>query len=237
MEISNAWVPWEHLARVDGVRTTTALRSVTFEMRRSKTVLEAARTFAMAAYNDLVSITELVAFTSRWLNAKTGVGMVRDATPLLTENAWSPMEPEMFHHWVITAGCPPPLFNVPVFDLHGRHVATPDLFDPMSGVAGEYDGDVHLLRAQRARDVGRDGHVRRMGIEPVTMVASDRLAPDAFVARLHDAYARARRRPVRERTWTLDQPHWWIDTSTVARRRALTASECSVALTWRRTAA
>jgi len=235
--ISNAGVPPHHLMRVDGVRVTTPLRSLTFEMRRARTVVEAARLFAMAAYSDLVSIDELTAFTERELNAKTGVGMVRAAIPFLTENAWSPMEPEMFHHWVVTAGRPAPLFNVPVFDRDGRHIATPDLLDPTSGVCGEYQGDVHLIRSQRSIDVGREGVVRRLGLDPVTMVAADRSAPDAFTQRLDDAYARAARLPVRERLWTIEQPSWWIDTSTVARRRALTEAQRQVALNWRRTAA
>jgi len=235
--ISNAGVPPHHLMRVDGVRVTTPLRSLTFEMRRARTVVEAARLFAMAAYSDLVSIDELTAFTERELNAKTGVGMVRAAIPFLTENAWSPMEPEMFHHWVVTAGRPAPLFNVPVFDRDGRHIATPDLLDPTTGVCGEYQGDVHLIRSQRSIDVGREGVVRRLGLYPVTMVAADRSAPDAFTQRLDDAYARAARLPVRERLWTIEQPSWWIDTSTVARRRALTEAQRQVALNWRRTAA
>lgn len=235
--VSNAGVPPHHQLRVDGVRVTTALRSVTFEMRRAGSVLEAAKTFAMAAYNDLVSIDELVEFAERELNAKTGVENVRGAVPFLTENAWSPMEPEMFHHWVVTADCPPPLFNVPIFDLAGRHLATPDLVDPTTGVCGEYAGDVHLLRAQRARDVSREGAVRAVDLEPVTMVAADRFAPAGFVQRLHDAYARAARRPAIGPAWTIEQPSWWIDTSTVARRRALTESQRRVALAWRRTAA
>jgi len=235
--VSNAGVPPPHLMRVDGVRVTTPVRSVTFEMRRARSVLEATRIFAMAAYSDLVSICELSAFTERELNAKTGVGMVRAAIPLLTENAWSPMEPEMFHHWVVTAGRPAPLFNVPVFDRDGRHVATPDLLDPTTGVCGEYQGDVHLIRSQRSIDVGREGVVRRHGLEPVTMVAADRSTPGAFTQRLDDAYARAARLPVCERLWTIEQPSWWIDTSTVARRRALTEAQRQVALNWRRTAA
>ena len=235
--VSNAGVPPHHQMRVDGVRVTTPLRSITYEMRRARTALEAAKQFAMASYGDFVSIAELEDFTERELNGKTGVGMVRDARPLLTENAWSPMEVEMYHHWTVLAGCPPPLFNTPVFDLAGRHIATPDLLDPVSGVGGEYAGVVHVLQAVRDHDVGREGNVRRVGIDPVTMVAADRFEPDAFVRRLHDAYARASRLPASDRTWTIEQPHWWVDTSTVERRRALTEGQREVALRWRRTAA
>lgn len=235
--ISNANVPPHHQVRVDGVRVTTPLRSVTYEMRRAPTVLEAAKVFAMAAYGDFVSVEQLQSFTERELNAKTGVGTVRDSFPFLTENAWSPMEVEMFYVWVVVGGFPPPLFNVPVFDCHGRHVATLDLLDPVSGVGGEYAGVVHIRQAVRDHDVSREGTVRRLGLEPVTMVAADRRDPAALVQRLGDAYARAARLPSSERLWTIEQPSWWIDTSTVARRRALTEGQRAVALRWRRTAA
>lgn len=234
MCVSNAGVPPHHQVRVDGLRITTPLRSVTFEMRRAATVLDAARVFAQAAYSDLVSIDELIGFTEFELNAKTGVGTVREAIAQLTENAWSPMEVDMYHHWVETAGCPRPLFNVPVFDLRGRHIATPDLLDPVAGVPGEYAGIVHLLREVRDHDVAREGDVRGVGLEPVTMISADRYDPDAFVRRLHGAYARAARVPASDRLWTITQPRWWIDTSTVARRRALTERQRKVALNWQR---
>jgi len=44
---------------------------------------------------------------------------------------------------------------------------------------------------------------------------------DAFRARLHRAYRRAAARRDHDRPWTLDQPEWWVDTSTVSRRRSL----------------
>ena len=54
--------------------------------------------------------------------------------------------------------------------------------------------------------------------------------PDAasFVRRLHAAYRRAAQRRGGPRSWTTVQPDWWVDTSTVARRRALTADQRAV---------
>ena len=46
---------------------------------------------------------------------------------------------------------PTPLCNRPIFDLRGRHIGTPDLFDPEKGVAGEFDGTRAPLGRQRVK--------------------------------------------------------------------------------------
>ena len=149
----------------------------------------------------------------------------RAAVPLATENCWSPPEFDLVVVWVAEAGRAMPLCNAPLFDLSGRHLATPDVFDPVAGVAGEYEGAVHLDRAARAVDVRREGVLRAHGLEVVTMLADDRHAPGAFVARLADAYRRAERRPVADRQWTATPPSWWVPTTTVEQRRALTPDQ------------
>ena len=123
--------------------------------------------------------------------------------------------------WQMDARFPRPLTNRPVFDLDGRHLGTPDLIDPVSGVVGEYDGPLHLQGSRRARDIVREAAFRGAGLEYVTMTAADGPDPRWFVARLIEAYDRANCVPASRRRWTLEQPDWWIDTSTVESRRAL----------------
>jgi hypothetical protein len=53
------------------------------------------------------------------------------------------------------------------------------------------------------------------------MLTGDVRDPTAFLARLEAAYDRASDIPASRRRWTLEQPPWWQDTTTVARRRAL----------------
>ena len=209
---------------VDGLPVTTKLRSVGFEVRHATNWQEAVLTIDMAAYSDLISVADLAAYISD-LGPWTGVVQARKALACADENAWSPQEVRMRLAWTQDAGLPRPLCNVPVFDCNGRHVGTPDLFDPAAGVAGEYDGSLHLTGAQRARDLRREADFRAVGIEVVTMVSADRANPQPFLERLHAAYIRSQRQPASERRWTIHPPSWWIPTHTVLTRRGLTSSQ------------
>lgn len=206
---------------VDGVPVTNAAWSTAFAMRYADTPRRAALALEMAAYNDLASTEEVsavLATQSSW----TGVPNGRKGLRLAGENAWSPAEVFLRQAWHIEGGHPLPLQNVPIFDLQGRHVGTPDLLDPAAGVVGEYDGRDHLRQEQRVTDVRRAAAFADHHLEVVTMVAGDSV--DRFLQRLDAAYRRAGRRRTR-RTWTITPPDWWVPTTTVAQRRALTPEQ------------
>jgi hypothetical protein len=216
---------------VDGIRVTTAVRSACFEMRHAATQREASAVLDLAAYSDLVSIDELQDYALAH-PAWTGIPQCRDAIPYADENSWSPTEVDMRWVWTNVAGLPRPLCNHPVFDRDGRHLGTPDLIDPETGVVGEYDGALHLAGARRARDLRREAAYRSVGMEYVTMVAQDRHDPSPFVRRLREAHARARQAgPGR---WTLEPPSWWVSTTTVADRRRLEPRQRERFLRYRR---
>lgn len=210
----------DDLFDVDGVRVTTAVRSACFEMRYAKRVRDGAVTLSMACFSDIVSIDEVAAYAAT-IPGWTGIPKAREAIPLAVENAWSPREVEMAHVWVLDAELPQPRHNVPVFDLDGNFLGTPDLIDPVAGVVGEYDGALHLAASRRLKDVEREELFRAHGLECVTMVSGDLPDPGAFIRRLAAGYERAAETPSSRRRWTLDQPTWWVDTTTVAARRAL----------------
>ena len=91
----------------------------------------------MAAYSDLIDLASFAAYVAR-LPARPGIRLLREALALAEENSWSPMESEMRVLWRVDAGRPKPLCNAPIFNARGTHLLTPDLFDPVAGVAGEY---------------------------------------------------------------------------------------------------
>jgi len=211
----------ENIIVVDGVRVTNPVWSTAFAMRYAQTPVRAGLVLAMTAYNDLASIAEvtaLLASQSGW----TGVPNARRGLKFAGENAWSPAEYFLMVVWVRDGGFPRPLQNVPIFDLAGRHIGTPDLLDPSAGVIGEYDGSDHLRPEQRVVDVRRAADFADHQLESVTMLAGDTHAH--FLGRLEAAYRRAGRRRTR-RTWTIEPPDWWIPTQTVAQRRALTPEQ------------
>jgi hypothetical protein len=210
---------------IDGVRVTHPARSVLFEMRYAGTVEDAVVAADMAMQADLTSSVGLRRYAES-LAGWTGIPLARAALDLVDENTWSPQETRMRVVWVLEAGLPAPLCNMPVFDLSGRHIGTPDLMEPISGVVGEYEGAVHLEGRQRGVDVRREHAFRGAGLECFSVVAADWRDRVGLVARMRASYERALRSR-EERGWTLEQPRWWVPTDTVARRIALSEAERS----------
>ncbi len=226
VEFSEDWLFPDDVEEVDGLRLTCPLRAVSYEACRARTLPAAVRTIDLAAAGDLVDLESLADYASR-LISRPGVRLFKRAVGHADENVWSPQEPPMRLVW--KAHVPRPLLtNRPLFDRAGRHLITPDLLDEEAGVVGEYDGAVHLEHGPRRRDLDRDALYRDLRLELVTMMSSDRRDTDHFVARLAAAYQRAAERRGSPRTWTTEQPAWWVDTSTVARRRALTADQRAI---------
>jgi hypothetical protein len=233
VEVSQEHLRHGELVLVDGLTLTVPIRSVSFEARYAHSWRAAVIALDMACYSDLVSISDMSAYAAV-IGPWTGIGKLRKAVAHADENAWSPRESAMRLAWTEDAGMPRPRCNPPVFDVHGRHIGTPDLFDPVAGVAGEYEGSVHLAGGQRVRDVRREADFRAVGIEVVTMLAAEHGdAVAAFVQRLKAAYARAESNG---RTWTTTPPPGWVLTDTVERRRRLSPFDRDRLLRYRRAA-
>lgn len=211
--------PAHHVLEHHGVQVTDPWRSLIYEARYAPSVRQAVVHLEMAAHADLVSVDELAAALPHY-NGWTGVGKPRKALALADENVWSPQESRMKWDWAVVLGFPPPLCNRAIFDLQGNHVATPDLFDPVAGAAGEYDGALHLEGEQRRRDRDREEALRDLGLEYFTVLAGD-LGTSKSLDRMASVRRRAAFLPEEGRRWTLEPPEWWTPTFTVEQRRAL----------------
>jgi hypothetical protein len=221
---------------IDGVPLTTAVRSVAFEMRHASRVRDAVVIADMAAYDDLVSLAELSAYLESEL-PRTGIIQAREAASLARENAWSPQEVTTRLFWEVQLGLPRLLCNAPVFDGRGRHLLTPDLLDVEAGVVVDYNGELHLDAERRRADRNREELLRGAGLEFVEVVARDLAEPTGLEARVTRARAEGMAKASSLRRWTVEQPGWWTDTSTVEARRALSPYDRQRLLAYRRPAA
>jgi hypothetical protein len=219
---------------VEGLPVTAAVRSVVFEMRYAAGLGDAIIALDMACYSDKVSLSEVASYLQS-LGPVTGIQQARDALAEAEENSWSPQETKMRGVWTRLAGLVRPLCNAPVFTLHGEHVGTPDLIDPQTGLLGLYNGSDHLSLVGASTDLKQESTYRNLGLEPVTMLATDWVDLRSFIERLHSAGRRARE-VHGPRAWTVEPPAWWTPTHTVDRRRALDAGQRARLLRYRRAA-
>lgn len=224
----------DELTVLDGLPVTMIGRAVLFEMRYAASLAAAVVVADMAAYDDLVSLVELRKLVDEHL-PQTGIIQAREALALAVENAWSPMEVETRLLWG-QAGLPMLRCNVPVFDLTGRHLGTPDLLDSDAGLVVEFNGAAHLDVGRRRVDRDREERFARAGLELVEVMGADFADRVALTARLARQRQLVLAQP-RLRRWTTELPSWWTDTSTVEARRALSPYDQARLLAYRRPAA
>jgi hypothetical protein len=235
IELCEEFLDPDDVIDIDGLPITRHVRSVCRLLRRTRGLEDRVQILDMAAFDDLCSPGEVEDYARDRLAGRPHVARVWQAVPYAEENSWSPMEPIMRLTW-IQSGRGRPLTNMPLFDHDGRHLVTPDLIDPMAGVAGEYNGAPHAGLDPRERDLEREELYRYLDLELVTMMSADVAGRERFVRRLASAYQRATARR-RTGAWTMAQPGWWVDTSTVAKRRALSDHEREIWLKRQRPAA
>lgn len=226
VQFSEDWLFATDVEVVDGLPVTIPARSVWHEVCRARALMPAVRALDMAAVADLIDLVSMSEYAVR-LGSRPGVRRLRQALEWADENVWSPQEVTMRVTWRVHRRIPL-LTNCPIFDASGSHLLTPDLLDAEAGVVGEYDGAVHLEGDRRRRDLDREALYRDHHLELVTMMSSGRDDAASFLTRLDAAYRRAAERRDATRTWTLEQPRWWVDTSTVALRSQLTADQRTV---------
>lgn len=199
--------PGEHEV-IAGVPTAVAPRALYDETRWSVNDRRAVVAVDMTVAAGLVTVEGFRTYVES-RPAWTGVYRARFAADHARHDVRSPQESLMRLAWTIDAGLPPPLCNPPVFSLGGRLLGYPDLFDPVAGVVGEYDGKHHLAEDQRSRDRAREEQFRDHGLEYVAVVRGELAYPDVVAQRLRAAYRRAAHLAPDRRRWTLGEPTWF----------------------------
>ena len=189
---------------IDGLPVATVQRAVFDEMRRTGSLLHAVKTLEMAAAARLISV-RLMGMYVVHRPAWTGVPLVRKALEVAIDTSLSPRETWMRLVW-LACGYPPPVCNQAVYDRDGRLLGCPDLFDPVAGLVGEYDGADHKDRERHRRDVAREERFRNHGLEYFEVVAGD--SEHVAAQRMADARSRSKFLPPESCAWTLAPPPW-----------------------------
>ncbi len=191
---------WEFVA---GLPVTTVQRALFDEVVRRGALWGGAEAVAMAAAARFISVglfARYVAQRAAW----EGVPLVREVVDVARDDLRSPREAWMHLVWELVCELPRVPANVPVFDTDGRLIGLPDLFDPVSGTVGEYDGEHHRGIEQHRSDVAREERFRDHGLEYFTVVRGDSRSEAA--ARIMRTRARAKFLPPESRAWTLEAP-------------------------------
>lgn len=204
---SREQLPPQEIRTVAGVKCTVPTRAIFDEVRRLGELRSAVVALDMTMAAGLISLPEFTDYVHT-RQAWQGVPLARKALTLSAEGSRSPQESRMRLIWMIDAGLPAPLLNQPLFDVGGTLLGVPDLFDPLSGVIGEYDGVDHKDVDRHRRDVAREERYRDHGLEYFTIVGGDMQDRSLCVRRMLRAQHRATTLP-RDRSWTLEQPDWW----------------------------
>ena len=191
-----------------GIWLTTVQRALFDAMRTADSEREAVVMMDMAAAARLISVGLMSCYVEQ-RNAWTGVPLVRIALALASDDSRSPQETRMRLVWVLDAGLPPPLCNVPVFSKAGLFLGIPDLFDPIAGLVGEYNGADHKELDRRRSDNAREARFRDVGLEYFDLVEGDLRDRPSVVSRMHETRSRARFASPERREWTLTPPPWW----------------------------
>lgn len=192
---------------IHGLPCSGVVPAVFDAMRLRPHVRDAVVDLDMAAAARLLTVADLRTFVDSrpsW-RGTPGVPIVRAAMKLADGRSASPPETRLRLVWVLDAGLPPPLVNVPVHDLAGRLLGVPDLLDPVAGLVVEYDGDDHRDPARHSDDVDREARLRGVRLEVTRVTGRDLRRRPQLVDRLQAARRRAAFLPEHLRPWRLSR--------------------------------
>jgi hypothetical protein len=149
---------------------------------------------------------------AQWASGATGwrgIRQLRQALTLVDAASASPWESRLRMFYVLDAGLPRPLVNVPVFTPDGRFLAIPDLLDTEAGLVTEFDGQDHRRRRQHRDDNLREEKLEGANLTVCRVDSLDLRSPLALKDRLQARHLQGTQRDRHRDGWTLEQPLWW----------------------------
>ncbi|WP_235736195.1 hypothetical protein [Nocardioides alcanivorans] len=190
VRLLRAGVDQAELVLRHGVPCTGVHRALFDEIRSRGHLRPAVAAIDMALHAGLTTLDEFGAWLAP-LRCVPGLVLAREALALAMPGAESPPESGLRLLWQLDARLGPPLPNVNLHSTSGRFLGRPDLFDPVAGVIGDYDGAHHRETRARAKDVAREELFRNHGLEYFSVVGGEMHRRQMIVERIHATYARA----------------------------------------------
>jgi Protein of unknown function (DUF559) len=209
IEVWRDRMPIDDAVLVGGVRCTTAVRTAFDLARRARSDFDAIAALDTLLECGLITMSGFGAY----LDARhgwRGVPRARRAARLALPGVRSPSETKLRLTWLISAGLPAVMVNVPVFSIDGYLIGIPDLLSVEAATVIEYDGADHLNSENQISDARRDARFRIHGLETLRVTRGD-LAEDreGVIERLRAAYQAGIYRDASADRWTLDVPAGW----------------------------
>lgn len=199
------------IAVVSGVPVVIAARAALDECRSTPDLWRRIGCIDAMAHAQILGLHDWARYVEahpRW----AGIGRAREALRLADPAARSTWESRLRVLYIVDAGLPQPLVNVPVFDLTGRLLGIPDLLDEKAGLVVEFDGQHHRGRRQHRDDNIREEVFERANLVVVRVDSLDLERDHArTIARLRDGRQRGLRRDRRGDQWTTVEPDWWLE--------------------------
>ena len=205
------------LTRIQGIATTTLLRSAFDAVRLAPDDREATVALDMVLAAGRLSPQRLATFVA----ARPGwprIARARTALSLCSEHSRSPAETRLRLVWSLDAGLPRPWVNCPIRSKEsGRLLGIADLLDEHAGLVVEYDGADHRHAARHTKDVDREDLLRRHGLEVVRVTSGTLRRRSTVVDRLVAARERAKHLPEADRAWIAVPPRDDLEDQIAAR--------------------
>lgn len=202
------------ITEIDGIPVTTPLRTA-FDLARTEPFEAAVMALDYLARGRPEFLGDLHEY-ARAHRALRGSARVAAALRHATHLSRSGGETRLRLLWTLDAGLPPPAVNPVVRLADGFLLGMPDLLDPETGLAGEYDGAGHRSEHRHADDNAREEGLEDGGLVVARFGALD-LGPRRrrSLHRIADGRRRAVAVPVSRRTWICEDgplppptPHW-----------------------------
>ena len=201
-------LPDTHRRIRHGLAVTSPLRTMFDSGRWAINLVEAVVVLDQLARATEVDEQELESWCAsgaRWPH----INRLRAALALMDSRSASPWESRLRMFYQLHAKLPRPLVNQPVFDLDGRFLGVPDLFDPEAGLVTEFDGKDHRSRRQHQSDNIREERLEETNLTVCRVDSLDMRQPVPLRERLRSRHAQGLRRSRELDRWTLVEPLWW----------------------------